>query len=61
MKINKESVKSALFPKISINASIEHYNRDMSLVPLTPTESKKEQKLHNALPFGQNIAKINCK
>jgi hypothetical protein len=58
MKINKESVKSALFPKISINASIEHYNRDMSLVPLTPTESKKEQLNKNSLPFGQNIAKV---
>jgi outer membrane protein TolC len=58
MKINKESVKSSLFPKISINASIEHYNRDMSLVPLTPTESKKEQLNKNSLPFGQNIAKI---
>jgi hypothetical protein len=58
MKINKESVKSSLFPKISINASIEHYNRDMSLVPLTPTESKKEQINNESLPFGQNMAKI---
>jgi outer membrane protein TolC len=58
MKVNKEAVKSSLFPKISINASIEHYNRDMSLVPLTPTESKIEQMHKNSLPFGQNIAKI---
>jgi len=58
MKINKDIVKSSLFPKITLNASIEHYNRDMSLVPLTPTESGKELKAHNSLPFGQNIAKI---
>ena len=58
MKLNKDKIKSSLFPKISLNASIEHFNRDMSLVPLTPTESKKEQLKNNSLPFGQNIAKI---
>jgi len=58
MKINKEMVKSSLFPKITLNASIEHYNRNMSLVPLTPTESAKESKVGNSLPFGQNIGKI---
>ena len=51
-------VKSSLFPKITLNASIEHYNRNMSLVPLTPTESAKELKAGNSLPFGQNIGKI---
>jgi outer membrane protein TolC len=58
MKLNREEVKSSLLPKVTLNASIEHYNRDMSLVPLTPTESKKEQINKESLPFGQDIAKI---
>jgi len=58
MKINKNSVVNSLYPKITLQASAEHFNRYNSIVPLTPTESAELTKTNGDLPFSQNIQRI---
>ena len=58
IKIAKKSVTATLYPKITLQASIEHFNRYNSMVPLTPTESSELTKTNAPLPFSQNIQKI---
>ncbi len=55
---NKKSVEYSLYPKISLSGSVEHFNRYVSLVPLTPTESAELTKNKDSLPFGQNVQKV---
>ena len=58
MKINKNSVVSSLYPKITLQASAEHFNRYNSIVPLTPTESGELLKTNSDIPFSQNIQRV---
>jgi len=58
MKINKNSVVSSLYPKLTLQASAEHFNRYNSIVPLTPTQSAELTKTNGDIPFSQNIQRI---
>jgi len=58
MKINKKSVVNSLYPKLTLQASIEHFNIDNSMIPITPTESATLTKINGDLPFSQNIQRI---
>ena len=58
MKINKKSVINSLYPKVTLQASAEHFNRYNSMVPLTPTESGVLLKSGESIPFSQNIYRI---
>jgi hypothetical protein len=58
VKETKKSIENSLFPKISVTGSIEHFNRDMALVAITPTESAKLSKSGQGIPFGNNIQRL---
>ncbi|GAB6074441.1 TolC family protein [Nautilia lithotrophica] len=58
MKTNKKSVVSSLYPKITLNASAEHFSRPNSLVPLPPTQSTEIIKSGGSLPFSKNIYRL---
>jgi len=58
MKTNKKSVTSALYPKLSLTASAEHFSKPNSMVPLPPTESTKLMMSGGSLPFSKNIFRI---
>ena len=57
-KNTKKSILSSLYPKINIFSSATHYSEDVSLVPLTPTESSILIKTNKSIPFSQNILKV---
>jgi outer membrane protein TolC len=58
MKTNKKSVTYSLYPKITLNASAEHFSTPASMVPLPPSESTKLMQTNGSIPFSQNIYKL---
>ena len=58
MKINKDSIINMLYPKVTVKASAEHFNRDYTMVPVTPTENGARIKKNESLAFSQNIQRI---
>ena len=57
-KINKNIISYSMYPKISLFANYVHYNEDMSVMPITPTESSKLIRTNSSIPFSQNIARV---
>ena len=58
MKENKNSIKSSLFPKVSLFSSIEHFSTPTSIKPMPPTTASKIGKNGNGYWFSQNITKV---
>jgi len=58
MKINKDSIINMLYPKVTVKASAEHFNRDYTMVPVTPTENGARIKKNESLAFSQNIQRL---
>ncbi|EDM23516.1 TolC family protein [Caminibacter mediatlanticus] len=54
IKENKKEINSALYPKINIFTSYEHFTIPTSIIPLPPTEVNPKE----ALPFSQNVLKL---
>ena len=58
MKIDKDSIQSLLYPKITLTGSMEHFNRYNSMAPLTPIQSAEITKTGDSIPFSKNINKL---
>ncbi len=54
----KRSALDALYPKLNVIASYEHYNMPSSMRPVLPTETPYRLAHHEPLPFSQNISRI---
>jgi len=54
----KQSALDALYPKLNVIASYEHYNMPSSMRPVLPTETPYRLAHHEPLPFSQNISRI---
>ena len=58
VKENKKTIDYSFYPKLSIIGSMEHFNSDVAMVSITPSESAKLSKSGGSIPFGQNIARV---